>query len=289
MDVTLVKSSVYNLPSKQRVDCIVHDGAADMQLWPGPGVDSDLKAAYGDTLQKALDTELKQVEGRLLEIPAVIRVHPGRLHCDFLAWVATREPEPGSERSPVPDAEALEAAVTVALEFASSRDVERIAFPALGGGPGELPREERLAIIARAANAYQARCAEAGTAPGIEEVLVCDASPAYRRALKMVAEFAGASEPEPPKTSAVEKPKKKAAKKTTSRKRSPSKPTITEEELASARAGAEPYSVKRSYGVDQFLIHPKFGVGKVVEVPASDRVSILFEDGSIKLMVHGRG
>lgn len=286
MDVTLVKSSVYSLPSKQRVDAIVHDGSADMQLWPGPGTDTDLKEAYGDNLQKALDTELKQVDGQLLEIPSVIRVHPGRLHCDFLAWVATREPEPGTERSPVPDAAALEAAVVVALEFASSRDVERIAFPALGGGPGELPAEERLAIIVRAANAYQAKCTAEGTAPGIEEVLVCDATTAYRKAVKLVGKEAGASEPKAkPKKAAT---KKKAAKKTT-RKRTPSKPKLTEEEIENARASAGSYSIKNSYGVDQFLVHPKFGVGKVVEVPAPDRVSVLFESGEIKLMVHGRG
>ena len=70
MEVTLVHRSIYALPSNQRVGCIVYDGAGDMQLWPGPGPDLELTEHYGDTLQRALDTELRQIEGRLLPIPS---------------------------------------------------------------------------------------------------------------------------------------------------------------------------------------------------------------------------
>ena len=88
MEVTLVNRSVYDLPSRQRVGCIVYDGAADMQLWPGPGPDSDLHEHYGDGLQRALDAELKQVEGRLLErlifSPDFVSSESGKLCVDRL-------------------------------------------------------------------------------------------------------------------------------------------------------------------------------------------------------------
>ncbi|MBX3249866.1 MAG: hypothetical protein KF901_21995, partial [Myxococcales bacterium] len=165
MEVTLVHRSVYGLPSNQRVGCIVYDGAADMQLWPGPGPDNELLEHYGDNLQQMLDTELRQIEGRLLAIPSVVRVHPGRLHCNFLAWVATREPEPGTERTPAPKAELITQAVLEAMRFAAARSVDRIAFAALGAGEGELPRAERLALVVRAAHAYQDECTREGRAP----------------------------------------------------------------------------------------------------------------------------
>lgn len=107
MEVTLVNRLVYDLPSKQRVGCIAYDGAADMQLWPGPGPDSELRERYGDELQRSLDRELRTVDGRMLEVPSVIRVHRGRLHCNFLAWIATRPAELGTKREPAPRAEVL--------------------------------------------------------------------------------------------------------------------------------------------------------------------------------------
>jgi len=283
MEVTLVNRSVYQLPSKQRVGCIAYDGAADMQLWPAPGTDRDLQESYGDNLQRALDNELKQVDGKLLEIPSVIRVHPGRLHCDFLAWIATRPPEPGTERQPAPDAELLRASVTKTLEFAAERHVERIAFPALGAGPGELPREERLAIIVKAAHAYHDACTADGRSPGVEEVLVCEASgPAFRAAKSKVYGLAKAAEKPAPA-------KKKATKKRATRKRAPAKPKLTPDEVESARGSAEKYSMKRTYAVGDFFVHPKFGIGKVLEHPSHGAILVLFETGEQKRMVHARG
>ncbi|MEZ4253550.1 MAG: hypothetical protein R3B99_35520 [Polyangiales bacterium] len=180
MEVTLVHRSVYALPSNQRVGCIVYDGAADMQLWPGPGPDLELTEHYGETLQRSLDTELRQVEGRLLPIPTVVRVHPGRLHCNFLAWVATRPPEPGTDRAPAPTAQVLQQAVLgpfVSRRFIAS---ERIAFPAIGNGPGEPRAPNELALIVQRTPEYE--CTKAGRAPVVEEVLVCESGPAFREA-----------------------------------------------------------------------------------------------------------
>lgn len=294
MEVTLVHRSVYALPSNQRVGCIVYDGAADMQLWPGPGPDLELTEHYGDTLQRSLDTELRQVEGRLLPIPTVVRVHPGRLHCNFLAWVATRPPEPGTDRAAAPAAEVLQQAVLEALRFAALRSVERIAFPALGGGPGELPRAERLALIVRAAHTYQDECTKAGRAPVVEEVLVCESGPAFREAKQKVAHLARAEERE---ARAAAAPPKPAAKKSSSggssrsRTASPVKhraPALTPEEISRVKGSGERYDMRRTYGEGDFFVHPKFGVGKVVSVPEPNQMSCVFEDGSERKLVHAR-
>src|SRR5690606_24022160 len=154
MDVLLLTSSVFDIPSSRRVGAIVHDGAADLRLWPGPGWDRELNEAYGGGLSRALDSERAAPGRDRLALCEVLRVHPGRLHCDFLAWVATREPEPGATRQPAPDAAMLERAVLSVLEFVAARSVERVALPALGAGPGELPVHERLALVVRAAHAY---------------------------------------------------------------------------------------------------------------------------------------
>lgn len=288
MEVTLVNSSVYSLPSKQRVGCIVYDGPADMQLWPGPGSDSILSEQWGDGLQRALDTELKQVPGRLLEIPSVIRVTPGRLHCNFLAWVATRPSEPGAKRQPAPDGELLTKAVVAAIEFAAARNVTRMAFGALGGGPGELPKPDRLVLIVKAAHAYHERCFSTGTAPVVEEVLVCDGSgPDFRKAKERVRGLAKSTSPEPGKTKAA--PKKRRTTKASGKGKIRAAPRLTANEVSSAKTGAEKYSMKITYAEGDYFIHPKFGVGKVISFPAPGQILVSFEDGTERKMVHARG
>lgn len=288
VEVTLVNRSVYSLPSKQRVGCIVYDGSADMQLWPGPGPDSLLSEQYGDGLQRALDTELKQVPGRLLEIPSVIRVTPGRLHCNFLAWLATRASEPGSKRQPAPDAELLTQGVVKAIEFAAERNVTRMAFGALGGGPGELSKPERLVLIVKAAHAYHERCFATGTAPVVEEVLVCDGSgPDFRKAKERVRGLAKASSPEAAKPKKAKK--RRATKKASGTGKTRAAPRLTADEIATAKTGAEKYSMKLTYAEGDYFIHPKFGVGKVIGFPAPGQILVGFEDGSERKMVHARG
>ncbi|MBC7174037.1 MAG: hypothetical protein H5U40_16465, partial [Polyangiaceae bacterium] len=174
MDVKLLHTSVYDLPSQLRVGVIAHDGAADMQLWPGRGPDGDLREAWGDRLQAGLDAELRQVPGRELPVPGLVRVGRGRLHCDFLLWIATRPAEHGTEREPAPSLEVVRESIVRALAFVAERSVQRIAIPALGEGPGAADRVDRLVAIIEAAHEYHERCAAEGRAPVVEEVLVCE-------------------------------------------------------------------------------------------------------------------
>jgi uncharacterized protein (TIGR02996 family) len=52
-------------------------------------------------------------------------------------------------------------------------------------------------------------------------------------------------------------------------------------------AGAVPFSVKQRYVVDQIVLHPKFGAGKVVAT-TKDKVDIEFSAGDVKTLIHGR-
>ena len=296
MEVTLVQRSVYDLPSKQRVGAIVFDGTADMQIWPGPGPERELEEHYGAGLQRGLDNELRQVDGRRLDIPSVIRVHPGRLHCNFLLWLASRPPEPGTDRSAAPGADVLRAGVIEALRFSAKRSVERVAFPALGAGPKELGRPERLAIIVQAAHAYHQECVQAGRSPVVEEVFVCEPSgPVFRDAKQRVGGMVKAVEKE---LRPAELEDKKAArrrlgstgpgraKKSSTAKVKQAK--LTAEEAASARRAGDKYSMRSTYAEGDFFVHPKFGSGKVVGLPAPGQILCVFEDGSERKLVHGR-
>lgn len=284
MDITLLRTSVFDLPSKQRVGAIVYDGAADMQIWPGPGSDSDIKYAHGGEMQRALDTEIKRVPGRELAIGEVIRVHPGRLHCNFLAWVATRPPEPGTKRQPAPSLQVIGQAVESALAFVAERSVERVAFGPFGGGPGEADRVDRLVAIVRAAQAYQKRCSDEGRAPVVEEVLVCEPEGAfYRLAAREVRGVASAETPAPKPRREAAPTKKRAPRKTTK------KPSLDPDEVVRHRVSAARYSMKKTYEVDDWMEHPKFGTGKVTEVIVDGGIMVLFADGAAKRLVHGRG
>ena len=283
MDVTLLRSSVYDLPSKQRVGAIVYDGAADMQLWPGPGSDSDIDEAFGGGLQRALDAEIRRVEGKLLEVPSVIRVHPGRLHCDFLAWVATRPREVGQKREPAPNAELIRRAVDRALRFVAERNVVRVAFGPFGGGPGELPRHERLVAIARAANAYHDTCIAEGRAPVVEEVILCEPmGDIYRKAAIALRGEVHAAEP-PPKPAPERAPAKPRAPRGSSRA-----PRLDPDEVSRRRITASAYSMRTTYAAGDWFLHPKFGVGKVTAVTPEGAIEVLFDDGEQRKLVHAR-
>ena len=297
MEVTLVQRSVYDLPSKRRVGVIVFDGAADMQLWPGPGPERELQERYGDGLQRALDNELRQVAGQELELGSVVRVHPGRLHCNFLAWVASRSPEPGTSRSDAPPAEVLRAGVLAALRFAAARGVEKVAFPALGGGPSELPRPERLALIVRAAHEYHQECRQAGRPPVVEEVFVCEpAGPIFHEARRRIGDLAKA---EAKQLRAPEQGEKKARRRRLAAKGSAGakkgsvaksrQPKLTAEEALAARDTNLRYSMRTTFAEGDLFMHSKFGAGKVVALPAPGQILCVFEDGSERKLVHGRG
>ncbi|MFT5354167.1 MAG: O-acetyl-ADP-ribose deacetylase (regulator of RNase III) [Polyangiales bacterium] len=290
MEVTLLNRSAYTIPSKKRVDAIVFDGARDMQIWPGPGLEAKIREHYGDDLQRALDAELKQVPGRMLDIPSVIRVHQGRLHCNFLLWAATREPEPGSTRSPAPGLKMIDRIVTMSLDFALERHVKRIAFPALGGGPGEASVEDRLVTIVKAAQAYYDKAYEEGRALGIEEVIVCvPSAPVFRNVHSRVRNMVkvGALPAPPP---SEKKPVRRRAAggaskaKTTKAK----KPTGLSMAEANENSGAAKYNMRATYAENDFFTHPKFGVGKVIGLPAQGQMECSFEDGSVRKLVHSR-
>jgi hypothetical protein len=296
MDVKLLHSSVYDLPSQLRVGVIAHDGAADMQLWPGRGPDGDLKEVWGAGLQDALDVERKQVPGRELPVPGLIRVVRGRLHCDFLLWIATRPPEHEMEREPAPSLDVIRDVVVRALAFVAERNVERIAFPALGEGPGAADRVDRLAAIVEAAHAYHEKCVAEGRAPVVEEVLVCEPLGQYFRAASNrtralarvstpVAAPSAESAPKAPASGGRRASSTGRAKASSSRR----KAALDEDEVARRRATAGRYDMKQGYASGDWLVHPKFGVGRVEEVPEAQKMIVLFEDGERRQMVHGRG
>jgi hypothetical protein len=257
-----------------------------MQLWPGPGPDRELLGLWGEELQRSLDTEVRQLEGQRLPLGGVCRVHPGRLHCDFLAWVATREPEPGATQASAPSRELLVRALVEVFAFCAERNVERIALAALGSGPGELPRADRLVLAAEAAHAYHARCIEEGKAPVVEHVILCEAlSDVHREATRRIGKLAKSSEPER-RAPADAKAKPKAAR--TRKASGPRVKGLDPDDVARARSMAAAYSMRRTYIVGDWLVHPKFGVGRVEATNAEGAADVLFEDRATRKMVHGR-
>lgn len=299
VDVILVKGFAVELPTSHRVGAIVHDGAADLRLWKGPGVDRDLAFAWGSVpgLQEALDAQRPAVPGADDDEPPlgqVARVHPGKLHCDFLAWVGTRPPEPGTERQPAPDADRLRSAVDAVLRYVAERSVDKVAFPLLGEGPGALEAVDRAVLLVEAAHRYEDECFREGRAPVVEEVMVCVPDPAVLAAARRrVSRLARTAAPEPPKAEASDdKPRRRTARKagTGARKsRAPAKPQLDPAEVERARLGAPAYDRFQTYEAGAWLIHPKFGVGRVEEVDGpGGSVRILFEDGAEKRLIHAR-
>lgn len=297
MEVLFLNTSLFSIPSSHRVGAIVYDGAADLRLWPGPGPDRTLLDAYGPGLRDALETELEQLGVEELALGDCARVHPGRLHCDFLAWTATRAPEPGAERSNAPDASLLEKSVRRVLEFVSERNVARIAFAALGAGPGELPPEDRLALVVRAARSYEDDCFATGKRQVVEQVLVCEPIPRILAlAKRKVATLARSAEPtrieapDPPKRVRAPRAASSAGRgaPSTGRARRGSAPRLDAAELAVMRARSAPYDRTQTYTQGDWVTHPKFGVGRVELVHPDKKIDLLFEDGSTKTLIHGR-
>jgi O-acetyl-ADP-ribose deacetylase (regulator of RNase III) len=290
MDVLLVRSTVFALPSQRRVGAIVHEGAADLRLWPGRGPDSDLREAWGEGLQAALDAERKRLGGDdPVPLHHPVRVHPGRLHCDFLLWVPTRPPEPGSTRAPAPDGDGIERAVQAALEFSAERSVERVAFPALGWGPGELDQRERLERVVRASHRYAESRTSRGLASVLEQVLVCEPQGALVRQVesRMRAMLRGTLDPAPRPAEAGEGGAKRA-RRTAGGRRPAARRGLDPEALAHGRAVAEPYDMRRTYVLGDWLAHGRFGLGRVEQVTPEGAILVLFEDGEQRKMVHAR-
>lgn len=294
MDVNLISTSALDLPSSQRVDAIVHDGTTDLRVWPGPGPDRELLEHYGPELSTVLERERERLEGGLLPVGSMLRLHRGKLHCDFLLWIATRAPERAGIQAPAPDAEVLRAAVKNALAFVSERHVARVAFRPLGAGPSALDEVERIVLIARAAHEYHDACYAAGRPTGVEEVLVCHPHSskiaAARRQLGRsvkVAELPAPARDEDVKSKKRSPPSPAPGGRRTSARR-PAKPTLTQDEVARARATAGPYDRGQTYSAGMYFLHAKFGVGRVEEITPEGFVLVLFESGETKRLLHSR-
>lgn len=292
MDILLIQASAYELPTSRRVGVIVHDGAPDTRLWRGPGADRELMHVYGADLQSALDRERSKLPGDELPIGGLLRLHPGKLHCDFLVWIATRGSEHAGRQAPAPDRDTLEKAVRSVLEFVAERHVIRVAFPALGAGPDAIEDAQRLAIIARACSQWHEERFASGRPSQIEEVLICDPRlsivTSARRLVSSLVK-APAPEPRPAALSAAQRPatpRKSAAPKAPTA--SARKPRLDEAELGHARATAKPWDRAVRYTVGDWFVHAKFGFGRVQELTPEGFIVVLFEDGETRKLIHAR-
>jgi len=300
VDVVLVNASVLALPPSQRAGAIVYDGTDDLTLWRPPGLDRDFLHAFGETLQSVLDRERAELPDGKLELGSAVRLHPGKLRCDYVIWVAGRPPHGEDEPAPAPAATALPALVRGALELAAKHDTQRVAFGALGGGAGAADTAERMAAVVRAAQHYAEDCLARGAAPPVEEVLVCSPSAAdVAKAKRLTAQLARHAAPEPlrvplggsqrsglPRTSAP--PRTSGAPRTSSSPRR-GKPKLDPNQLAFARSHAAPYDRTRSYESGDWLLHPSFGAGQVQGVLGPERmIEVLFGDGQERKLIHAR-
>jgi hypothetical protein len=294
MDVVLHQSSVFDLPSSRRVGAIVHDGTTDLRLWPAPGADRQLQEAYGPDLQDRLDRERGAVEGGALPIGGLVRVFPGRLHCDFLLWVGSRPPEDMGIRAPAPRLPVIEKAVDDALRFVAQRSVIRVAFGVLGEGPEEVDPVARMVAMAKAAQRYYDGCFADGRPPVLEEVLLCDRSGRrVSEARRKLGRLVKSAVPVPRSTSAASTPRRRrvvggASKGKTGPGRRRGAPRLSEDEVGMARATGGPYDRHHTYGAGDYLLHAKFGVGRVQELTPEGFILVLFEDGQIRRMLHAR-
>jgi O-acetyl-ADP-ribose deacetylase (regulator of RNase III) len=292
MDILLIQASAYELPTSRRVGVIVHDGAPDTRLWRGPGADRELTHVYGADLQNALDRERSKLPGGELPIGGLLRLHPGKLHCDFLVWVATRGPEHAGRQAPAPDRSVLEAAVRSVLEFVAERHVIRVAFPALGDGPDAIEDAQRLAIVARACSQWHEERFASGRPSQIEEVLVCDPRlSVVTGARRLVSSLVKAPPPEPRPVVESSERKPAAARKSAAPKPAaapPRKPRLDEAELGRARATAKPWDRAVRYSVGNWFVHSKFGFGCVQELTPEGFILVLFEDGEMRKLIHAR-
>jgi O-acetyl-ADP-ribose deacetylase (regulator of RNase III) len=297
VDISLFQASVLHLPSSKRASAIVYDGTSDLGLWRPPGKDRELWDAYGQDLRAALDKEAKRLRDQRLPIGGILRLHPGKLHCDFLIWVASRGPHGETAASAAPSVQVVQDIARRVVEFAAEHDVVRVAFPALGAGPGEANAAERMAAVVRAAAAYKEACFSAERPARIEEVLVCDPSSAQvsaaRRLVDKLARIAAApAAAAAPSTApgASRERERREGSRAPSAARTPRSPAsrVNAAEFAAARPRAQPYDRSRTYLGGEWLVHPTFGVGRVLSVKPERMIVVLFEHGEERTMIHAR-
>jgi len=296
MDIFWANAGVHSLPSSQRVEVLVHDGTSDLRLWPGPGPDRSLLDAYGPGLRDALEKQ-REKSGGELAIGDVVRIHPGKLHCNYLLWAVTRGPEQNAQQADAPNLEIIEKVVLRCLEIAANNNSVSIGFGALGDGPRSIAPEERLATIVRAAHRYH----ETSRAARIEIVRVCDPRSGITAGARRLVGRLAQTAPEPPpsirealagssspsfakKTLTGSRPRPNMATVSSKRPRLPE--TLDAAEVASRRVTATPYDRGQRYKEGDWFVHPRFGVGQVKRLTPEGAIDVLFEDGTTKKMLH---
>jgi O-acetyl-ADP-ribose deacetylase (regulator of RNase III) len=290
VEVALINASVLALPASARAGVIVYDGTEDLGLWRPPGPDRDFQDAYGDTLTSLLAKERAQLPGGRLPRGQALRIHPGKLRCDFLIWVASRPPHGDEQPAPAPDLAAIEQLSQAALRLAEKHDAERVAFGALGAGPGAADAAERMAAVVRGARAYEAECLRRGAAPPLEEVLVCAPNAAdVAKAKRLTSTLAKQVTPAPtPRFDRSDPPPRAPARKPSTPRRAKGK--LDPEQLAMARSHAGTYDRTQTYATGDWLMHPSFGAGQVQSVATAERmITVLFGDGQERRLIHQRG
>lgn len=295
MDIFWANAAVLSLPSSQRVEVLVHDGASDLQLWPGPGPDRNLLDAYGPGLREALEAQRKK-HGGVLSLGEAVRVHPGKLHCNYLLWVATRDPERDAQQADAPGLELLERAVVRCLEIAGANGSVSVGFGALGEGPNAAPPEQRLATIVRAAHRYHESSFASGRPARVEVVRVCDPRGGVTASARRLVGRLAQSAPEPApvaRAESVERAPRRGASEgrarpaaATSRRRVAE--VLSPNDIAQRRVTSNPYDRGRRYAEAEWFVHPRFGVGQVKRVTPDGAIEVLFEDGSVKKMLHAQ-
>jgi O-acetyl-ADP-ribose deacetylase (regulator of RNase III) len=292
MDIFWANAGVLSLPSSQRVEVLVHDGSTDLRLWPGPGADRNLLDAYGPGLREALDAQ-REKHGGNVAIGEVVRLHPGKLHCNYVLWAATRGPEQNAQQADAPSLAVIEQVVARCLEIAGNYASISIGFGPLGDGPKALPPEERLAAIVRAAHRFH----ESSRSARIETVRVCDPRSGVTAAAKRMVGRLAQHAPEPPpayrepsaspakKPLGASKPRSLAGSGSAGKARRGAE-VLNEAEVAQKRVTAAPYDRGQRYKENDWFVHPRFGVGQVRRVTPDGAIEVLFEDGSTKKMLH---
>jgi hypothetical protein len=232
------------------------------------------------------------LRGGALPADGVLRLTPGKLHCDFLIWVASRPPHGDTEASPAPSAAEVAEVARRVIEFVAQHDVVRVAFPALGKGRGEAPVADRMAAIVKAVAAYKEACFTAERPTHIEEVIVCDPSSAnVAKAKRMVEKLAraGYAEPAPaPAAPAPARQRSSSSRSTGEGTRKRASQRLPPDDVAAARARSPMYDRSKTYVEGDYFIHPTFGVGRVQIVKPERMVVVLFEDGEERTMIHSR-
>ncbi len=160
-----------------------------------------------------------------------------------------------------------------------------MAFPILGGGPGEADPVARVVTIVRAAEAYHQACRAEGRAPGVEEVFVCAPDRGvYQAARRKLGMEAKAADLTPVAKKAAPARRRAASGGSRAKKPKGLDPNVA----AQQRATAEPFSIAKTYAEGDFMNHKKFGVGRVEAVLQEGAIEVKFEDGSVRKMAHGR-